>query len=530
MNTFNEQEWLTAQSNTFFEFLGVGGEGRATTMRGSGGEWYPPSTKGKLPEDHGTGHAESHGTPLRAKRHHSKRSFTRALRRLHQTGFCVYRGRVHVQAPATPATLPSRKTTAFEPRRAPGPRLNCISWNCGGLTSEAYNELLVWLSLHSIDICFLQGTRWALVEPWVSSGFAFVPSPPQANGHDGLLTIIRTQLCAPEAISHATALEGRLQHVRCHMGCIAIDLVNCYQHPNIPAKSRPDPISARDKFWQAWENLLAKLPFRNLLLVAGDFNCTMDKPKASRLKHVQYPDQEVFKTVINRFSLASVRVHDPYHSYQGPAGNIDYVFARRPQLDQLARQACCIRSFPVNSHRDYPDHAPIACTIPLNWKAWQCHNKKQTSHLTRHTIQNMRQEWDAASPTWFAFEEHMDQELRLAAAHCDTPDCLTGTVVRVCAEHFRVTREPPEAIWNMHSTRSLVAMKWRHLHLARHPQQHVGPTCQVFHAWVHVVKFMQLRSRLRQHCKLLPGPASRGEGRTSSPTRPQKSWKRSNMQ
>ena len=501
---FDEHEWLNAQQSKFFtEFLGAGGEGRATTMRGSEGERPPPSTKGKFPEDHGSGHAESHGTPLRAQRHHSKRSFTRALKRLHQTGFCVYRGRVHVQAPHASTTMPSRSKPSCEPKRAPGPRLNCISWNCGGLTSEAYHELLVWLSLHSIDICLLQGTRWALVEPWASNGFAFVPSPPQANGHDGLLTIIKTQLCAPDAISHATALAGRLQHVRCHMGCIAIDIVNCYQHPNIPTKNRPDPTSARDEFWQAWEHLLARLPFRNLLLVAGDFNCSMDKPKAHRFKQVQYPDQETFKTVINRFSLASVRAHDSYHSYQGPAGksNIDYVFARRPQLDQLARQACCLRSFPVNSHRDYPDHSPIACTIPLNWKAWQCQQKQHTTHLNRHTIHHMRQEWDAASPTWLAFEEHMDQELRQAAGHCDTPDCLTNTVVRVCAEHFRVKREPPEAVWNMHSTRSLVAQKWRHLHLARHPQSHACPTRQVFQAWAHAVKFMRLRTQLRRHCK-----------------------------
>lgn len=84
---------------------------------------------------------------------------------------------------------------------------------------------------------------------------------------------------------------------------ISIDLVNCYQHPNIQARNRPDPIRARDTFWQAWEGLLAKLPFRNLLLTAGDYNCTLDVSKSRRAKDAQFPDQAVFKAVLTRFSL-----------------------------------------------------------------------------------------------------------------------------------------------------------------------------------------------------------------------------------
>ena len=210
-------------------------------------------------------------------------------------------------------------------------------------------------------------------------------------------------------------------------------------------KARPDPTHARDTFWQAWENLLARLPFRNLLLVACDFNCSLDKQKSSRFKTAQYPDQDAFKAVISRFSLASVRVHDSHPSYIGPAGhsNIDYIFARRPQLDQLARQARRIRSFPIQAHREYQDHAPIACSVPMNWKAWYSQMKKPAHRLSRSTMQHMRQEWTTVTPNWNAFEDHIDHRLRQATENAEHPDSITAFVVHACCNHFSKAPEPP---------------------------------------------------------------------------------------
>ena len=264
-----------------------------------------------------------------------------------------------------------------------------------------------------------------------------MPTPSQNNAHDGLLTIIRTQLCPPSAISHANVLEGRLRHTRCHLDTITIDLVNCYQHPNNPARNRPDPIRARDTFWHAWEDLLAKLPFRNLLITAGDYNCSLDASTCSTTQTASFPDQAAFKAVVDRFSLASVRVHDPGPTYIGPAGNsnIDYLFARRPQLDQMSRQACCIRTFPLNTHRGYPDHAPIVTTIPLNWQT-----RTVKPHLSRATMQCMRQEWDTSSPTQ-TFESQIDQQLRQASMQHVQPLQLTNHVVQACSTHFRAS--PP---------------------------------------------------------------------------------------
>ena len=501
MDCFDVNEWLEHQSNSFFDgFLDGRGEGEVLTMQYLERDslYVPYDT---IPERHGPGQVGSFETKLRVRRLPVKRSFARAMKRLQQTGFCVYRGQVHTQpvsAPADPSILTPPRCT---PRKASGPRLSCMTWNCGGLTTDTYHELLLWLSLHRIDVCFVQGTRWGMDEPWESNGFALVPSPAQDHAHDGLLTIIRTQLCPTSAISHANILEGRLQHTRCHLDSVTIDLVNCYQHPNNPARNRPDPLRARDSFWHAWEDLLAKLPFRNLLLTAGDYNCSL---AASTSQTTSFPDQAAFKAIVDRFSLASVRVHDPGPTYIGPAGRstIDYLFARRPQLDQLSRQARCIRTFPLNTHRGYPDHAPVVTTVPLNWKAWYCRTRTATSHLSRATMQTMRQEWNSGSSHWQSFESQLDQQLRQESMQHVAPQQLTNQVVQACSNHFRTSPVQPEVTWNLPATRSLVALKWRHLHLARNTQSCTRSyIVQVFQAWHHMSQHFKLRTRLRKHCQ-----------------------------
>ena len=504
MLAFHDEEFLAHQTEEFFCDLWSGrGEGRAVSMNRSERDTCL-SVLSDTPEIHGTGHAASSGTLPRASRRTVKRSFARAQRRLLQTGFCIYRGHVHTQPPMAPAVHSSSKRNGPRPSQAKGPRLSCMTWNCGGLSTESYNELLTWLSLHRIDICFIQGTRWGIAEPWESHGFALIPTPNQAGAHDGLLTVVRSQFCSSASISHVTVLEGRLQHIRCNLGTITLDLVNCYQHPNNPARFRPDPLQARLNFWHAWEDLLNKLPFRNLLVVAGDFNCTLGSTTRRHVPDAQFPDCDSFKAVVDRFSLASVRVHDSYPSYIGPAGesNIDYIFARRPQLDQMSRQAQCLRCFPLNQHREYPDHNPIVTTIPLSWKAWYSKPPMMRSHLSHATVQRLRQDWETCSPQWQIFETQIGDQLRQAAQNRTPPHLVTNKVVHACNEHFRKTPVKSEPAWCHPRTRSLVALKWRHLHLVRN-SQHLRQSMQsqVFRAWSHFAKFHLLRTRLRKHCQ-----------------------------
>ena len=506
MNFFDETSFLEAQSTDFFtEFLGARGEGGTVTMHCTGREWFD-EFKYATPKIHGTGQEVSPTKAMRASRRPVKRSFVRAMRRLQNTGFCVYRGQVHVQ-PLN--QMPAAAVTKTQPvsmiKQASGPRLSCITWNCGGFNSESYHEFWYWLTLQQIDICLIQSTRWSLEEPWECGGFVFIPTPRQAAGtHDGLLTVVRAQFCDAASISHATILEGRIQHVRCDLGPISIDLVNCYQHPYNVAKSRPEPLKSRSTFWTAWEDLLQKLPYRNLLITAGDFNCTLDKPKPGPATDVLFPDRDAFQAIIRRFSLASTKIHDKHPTFIGPGGqsNIDYIFARRPQLDQLSRQAKCIRSFPLNSHRDFPDHIPTAGTIPLNWKAWYSQPKACPNRLSRATVQRMSQERDLQSPLWNDFELQIDSTLRQACAMHEPPQVVSNHILTVCNHHFRHTVQNKDTPNQIVAARSIVALKWRHLHLARH-SQHRGhpPLMQAFVAWKHMSKHLQLRKRLRAHCQ-----------------------------
>ena len=85
---------------------------------------------------------------------------------------------------------------------------------------------------------------------------------------------------------------------------------------------------------------------------------------------------------------------------------------------------------------------------------------------------------------------------------CTPTSSHTNNVVQACNAHFRKTPEKQEPAWCQPTTRSLVALKWRHLHLARnsqHPCQSMQS--QAFRAWSHLTKFNLLRTRLRKYCQ-----------------------------
>ena len=117
-------------------------------------------------------------------------------------------------------------------------------------------------------------------------------------------------------------------------------------------------------------------------------------------------------------------------------------------------------------------------------------------------MQCMRQEWDSGSSHWQTFAFQIDQQLRQESMQHVQPLQLTNSVVQACSTHFRASPPQQEVTWNLPATRSLVALKWRHLHLARNAQSCTNPSIvQVFKAWLHMSQHLKLRTRLRKHCQ-----------------------------
>ena len=71
--------------------------------------------------------------------------------------------------------------------------------------------------------------------------------------------------------------------------CFWIDLLSCYQHAIISSQEK------RELFWTTLGRYTASLPQRNILIVAGDFNCSATRSQGSllhRLRPGETPDFE----------------------------------------------------------------------------------------------------------------------------------------------------------------------------------------------------------------------------------------------
>lgn len=118
----------------------------------------------------------SHGTLNSFSTHPIvKRSYKRFVRKLRTHGIAVYRGHVHLSAPAArpPADICKAPWAPSPGKRRP--RASVFSWNCGSLSAGGYAELMWWVT-HGFGIVMLQSTHWSANDAWVTHGYAVVPS------------------------------------------------------------------------------------------------------------------------------------------------------------------------------------------------------------------------------------------------------------------------------------------------------------------------------------------------------------------
>ena len=456
----------------------------------------PQSIHPKFPS---RGPVESHGTPnlhactnLRTIR---KRSFARMQKRLMLHGFSIYKGRIYtsipVDSPSKTPVVPTGKPTRSKARR----RLSHLSWNCCSLTTAAFSELLIWLSIQSVDLVFLQATRWTLEQPWSSHGYHIVPSASAARDNAGLLTLISSRVCTKDDISFSDPWPGRLQLIKCKTPWGTIDLINFYQFTTQSTQGRPAPFEARRKLWDALEQQIRSAPYRNVLVLGGDFNTSLERSSAS-----SFQDVGTFRNLISDFGLTSLRVHDASPTFIGPRGSsrIDFVFMRRAQADRQAHGSFCLTSFPLLQARAFPDHVPILSSIPVDWKVWYNPKQKPCVTLTKQDLQLIDHHYRANSQSWQDFQTKIHDSL--ASDQALDVQFPVRQIMHLSKNMFSCAPTNKLPLWMKESTRSLVAQKWKHLHLARQGLGDTMPLSKCFHVWFHVSRFFRCHRLLAKHC------------------------------
>ena len=417
-----------------------------------------------------------------------KRSYKRAFNRAQRAGWTWYRGHCYTvdQFPkglkrsvrATPPRQQHQQPRAFAPRH----RLQVGHVNVGGLSSDRLQELKLWAIDAELDVLLLSETRWCYENDWSDAKWHHIHSGTEADRSDGLLFLIRTNVCTTAQIGFASVLPGRIGHLRIFFRNRALDIVGCYQYTANQANFRN---GKRQTFWTLMNQQASALPKRNSVLFVGDFNCSAHHlpPYTGTDKHrcgpnlkrgTQHQDLHMFMEFLKTHHLTvlnSWNAQLPPTFVNPPAtSSIDHMIMRLAEADALAKD---VKLYPDPSFLPCTGarHYPMICSIR---KISYHHNRQSQPQVCsfRQRLQ-CRAEWHANSSNWqqfhnefsqvfqhFTSDEHPDDEVIQHMHECLLP---------VFHRHFPTTRShvntAPDAIQS-----SRIRDKWKHRAAFQKPQ------------------------------------------------------------
>ena len=329
-----------------------------------------------------------------------KRSYKRALRRAMRLGQCRYRGKVLTRQQVlhmgySPEDFPSARhsQTIVSSKRSSGrpgeqaraPRLKVFSWNCGGLSGDVYDNLLVSLAEDKIDVAFVQETRWGFTSEWETEWFycfqSGLPnnSTKKSGEAGGVLTLVRKELASRTALRWCAHVPGRIMQVRLPYGKQHVDLINVYQKfcPHFWESSLQ--AETYHATWLALDNVLSALPCRNVLLIGGDLNAKLS-PCGPHVGHAvgqsssTYVDTDLM-ALVQKHNLCMLNSWSSPSAYTsvGPRGGratVDYLATRLPQADSRSKQVMHLHQHVLVLGR-VGYHVPLVTSVSLHWQCWK---------------------------------------------------------------------------------------------------------------------------------------------------------------
>ena len=470
---------------------------------------------------HGTRPSMCYGTTMDHGTHNkiAKRSLKRAIRRAHNYGSTWYQGRLmqlkdfpeqmvrsviatNTEPDPRSRLLPSSQATHVAKRR-----LKIVTWNPGGLSVARLDELRNWGLQHHVDILLIPETRWQYNSEWQDEDWCCIHSGDPNQKGSGLLCLVSRKLQRLQQIKWLDVIPGRLLHIRLQFADRGLDILGCYQHTNNPQAARQQ---MRHSWWQTLDKYMMGLPRRNLLVLAGDFNCSSGEIRShvgssrytwhgKSITGTQHDDMGTFAALIRGHGLIALNTWDasqgPSYVKQAVTSRLDYILVRRQSADGAARRALHVWNAPFMAA--VPDgHAPVFAHIPFNWH--HAHRPTTGSGITLQQRQCGRDAWRADDARWNEFLQYsgqgLDSVMQQVPPHDHTAmihvnktliDCFhVGFPSNASTRHVPTWKRETQVMHN----------KWYHrdcIGLFRLPT-----AANILKVWFHVMKFAKLQ---REH-------------------------------
>ena len=309
-----------------------------------------------------------------------KRSYQRACRRAQAQGGTMYRGRWVTSQELNAREQQSGNRPPQTRRSTAGQQhWQILTWNAGGLHEGLYTEVLTYMHDHTIDIGMIQETKWKFTSTWSSQHYHFIHSggTSEQAKHGGVLTMISRRLTQANQIQYNSILDGRLLHVRFLYQNSGIDLINTYQYA---INNSAGLFDRRHHLWVRLSQCMQRIPVRNHLIAAGDYNTTCSALRG-HCGHQTLPfdsskvlDQAEFMQILQTNDLVALNTwkkgQAATYSWGETKSQIDYVLIRRSHATPLSQMARPIW-WRVAQWRQGAQHHPVQAQVPVKWTPWR---------------------------------------------------------------------------------------------------------------------------------------------------------------
>ena len=353
-----------------------------------------------------------------------KRSFRSACRRAVDAQQPVsYRGQVLTPAQVQrsgncPPQHPSRGSGRPTRRRAglANRELRVLSWNAGHLGQQQWAEIKSWLQTeakHVCDVLVLQETHWQAtaefsVAGWccVSSASEYVPTKedtnlgglaqpaptqpagalpnkprprrkslrgskgPSTTKADGVMVLLSPEV-PTNTVRWKEHKQGRLLEIRFDWHGARATVLAVYQHVWSPAKTVQANKQDRAAVLKALSRCVRRVPTRDTLVVAGDFNSSVSTtprlvgPRTLTPLEAR-PDEAELTNFVRTHHLAVLntwQVTSPHTFEQGDSRTqIDFLLTKVSSSGGSAKQAAPLANFPLGSWKT-GGHLPLFVKI-----------------------------------------------------------------------------------------------------------------------------------------------------------------------
>ena len=294
-------------------------------------------------------------------------------------------------------------------------QLGVLSVNVGGFSKEGYDGFQQWAHspnvVEHVHIIFVQET-WRPSCEFSSDSWHWIQSGTEKAQHQGVAILRSKRLVAARSVRFAEITKGPILKVHLpadpgnHLRRRPITLLCVYQHARVSEQAVV--YEKREKIWEQVNKVLASVPRRHTLLVAGDWNTPLLEDGSfagsGMLKSKWLPsDHAQFEGMLHAHGLCALNTWGPVSSAatfvgprvsnstqdEGVATQIDFILGRRGQVSTAGRAAMPVPSIHLSSWRMGTRHLPLAAIITDSRAEWKQSTKQLKSGPARDLMANV---------------------------------------------------------------------------------------------------------------------------------------------